>query len=64
MTMLLVGTFGLFQTSIGLGWAGRLLGSVMSGPDFLVTLRGLEGSFLGCAAARMGISDDREIWLH
>ena len=45
MTMLLVGTFGLLQTSIGLGWAGRLLGSVMSSPGFLVTLRGLDGSF-------------------
>src|SRR5438046_6536778 len=64
MTMLLVGTFGLLQTSIGLGWAGRLLGSVMSSPGFLVTLRGLDGSFpFDLRATLIEISDDRGIWL-
>src|SRR5437764_5077859 len=62
--MLLVGTFGLLLTSIGLGWAGRLLGTVMSSPGFLVTLHGLEGSFpFDLRATRIEISDDRGIWL-
>ena len=64
MMMLLVGTFGLLQTSIGLGWAGRLLGSVMSSPGFLVTLRGLEGSFpFDMRVKHIEISDERGSWL-
>src|SRR5438270_11982577 len=64
VTTLLVGTFGLLQTSIGLGWAGRLLAGFMSSPGYLVTLRGLEGSFpFDLRATHIEISDDSGSWL-
>jgi translocation and assembly module TamB len=64
LVTLLVGTFGFLQTSIGLGWSGRLLAGLMSSPGYSVTVRGLEGSFpFDLRVTRIEISDERGTWL-
>jgi translocation and assembly module TamB len=64
LVALLVGTFGFLQTSIGLGWAGRLFANLMSSPGYSVTLRGIEGSFpFDLRITRIEISDERGTWL-
>src|ERR1051326_3214633 len=64
LAMLLVGTFGFLQTSIGLKWAGRLLAGLMSSPGYSITLRGIEGSSpFDMRARHIEISDDSGTWL-
>jgi translocation and assembly module TamB len=64
LVVLLVGVFGLLQTSAGLGWAGGVLAGLMSSPGFSVAMHGLEGAVpWDLRARRIEISDDTGVWL-
>src|SRR3954470_22582210 len=59
-----IGAFGLLQTSVGLGWAGRSIAGLLSSPGFSIAIQNLEGIVpFDMRTRRIEISDARGVWL-
>jgi translocation and assembly module TamB len=64
LIVILVGAFGVLQTSFGRQWLSGVIADVASGPGFSLTITGLEGTIpFAMRAERIEIADDRGAWL-
>ena len=64
LIVILVGAFGVLQTSFGRQWLSGVIANVASGPGFSLTITGLAGTIpFAMRAERIEIADDRGAWL-
>lgn len=64
LMLLILGTFGLMQTSVGREWLSTIAARAVSGPGFSIAIVGLEGTIpFDMRAERIEIADDHGAWL-